>query len=401
MHPRSEELAALHVLGLLRGRDALRFRRELAADPELRRLVRELEAGLAGYAAANLPPTAPPENVWRRIHARLDEPVASQPAATSEPAWTWQRWAWPAAALLLLGWNLWLLTAPVRQPPQPPAAVATAPDAWAAQDAMAAGETEPFADPQFAGYPELVQRVDRLVRELEARDALLASRGQAVTQLQEWLRDLEADNDEIERAYNQIVGRFLPFYEETPGLGRFTVIELVDQQSYIENAPRRGIAELAHRALTGGHPLAGTGSQTTGPDLGESAEAGSGLAAIPRNPDLLFGAGFNVGAALPTGAGAPAPPLAFTVWSDQDQKGFIDLYNLPNPGEGRVMQLWMRAGQADPYVSVGLIPAMQDGSGSLFYAVGQEAFTPVEVILTIEPDGGSTQPVGEIILRGP
>jgi hypothetical protein len=94
--------------------------------------------------------------------------------------------------------------------------------------------------------------------------------------------------------------------------------------------------------------------------------------------------------------------MGFTVWRDDEQKGFLDLYNLPQADSGQEAYLWVRSSELEPYVPVGYLPDLENGTGSLFYSVDEPDFTPTEILITsedaIEP---AQQPSGSILLRGP
>ena len=96
-----------------------------------------------------------------------------------------------------------------------------------------------------------------------------------------------------------------------------------------------------------------------------------------------------------------AEPTGFTVWRDDEQKGFLDLYNLPKPESGEPF-LWVRASDYEPYVPVGYIPDLENGTGSFFYSVDESNFTPSEILITAEdPNQPASQPSSEVLLRGP
>lgn len=107
-----DEIAAEYVLGTLRGRARLRFRRLLDRDGELRRCVAEWEARLAPLDEL-AQPVEPPARVWRAIASRIG-------AAPARIRW-WQGLSFwrslavaSTAASLALG--LYLLAVPRPEP---------------------------------------------------------------------------------------------------------------------------------------------------------------------------------------------------------------------------------------------------------------------------------------------
>ena len=95
-------------------------------------------------------------------------------------------------------------------------------------------------------------------------------------------------------------------------------------------------------------------------------------------------------------------PAGFTVWRDDEQKGFLDLYNLPEANLGEAAFLWVRASELEPYLPVGYLPELENGTGSLFYEVDESHFTPSEILVTSEvEDQPGGVPSENILLRGP
>lgn len=86
MNEQRQEQAAAYVLGALPEDERAEFERALAADPELKALVRELDAGV-GELARSLPETPPPPRVKAAILSRISGTAApSQQVTTSRPA---------------------------------------------------------------------------------------------------------------------------------------------------------------------------------------------------------------------------------------------------------------------------------------------------------------------------
>ena len=100
--------------------------------------------------------------------------------------------------------------------------------------------------------------------------------------------------------------------------------------------------------------------------------------------------------------GSSESAMGFSVWRDDEQKGFLDIYNLPLPGEGKDAFLWVRASEFDPYVPVGYLPELNQGTGSFFYSVDEAQFTPTEILITAEDvyEPGE-KPSSDVLLIGP
>jgi anti-sigma-K factor RskA len=95
-----DALAAEYVLGSLDGPERAHARRMLLRDPEFVRYVRAWEARLAPMADG-VPPMPPPESVWPRIEASLDEAehAPAAPVAVRSRAAFWRGTTFAASAL--------------------------------------------------------------------------------------------------------------------------------------------------------------------------------------------------------------------------------------------------------------------------------------------------------------
>ncbi|MEL7296551.1 MAG: anti-sigma factor [Pseudomonadota bacterium] len=102
-----DRLASDYVLGTMPRLARRRFTRLLATDMVARRAVQDWERRLAALSA-DVPPQAPPDYLWSRIEAALDDldgPRIGRVTPTSR--WTGWLAAMFAFAALTLGWLYW------------------------------------------------------------------------------------------------------------------------------------------------------------------------------------------------------------------------------------------------------------------------------------------------------
>jgi len=92
---RMEELAALHALGLLKGEEEAFFENELRKNPELQRLVAELQRASAALAVS-APERSPSPQLRRRLLEKIGAPAPSR--VILFPQWI----PWAAAACLAI-----------------------------------------------------------------------------------------------------------------------------------------------------------------------------------------------------------------------------------------------------------------------------------------------------------
>jgi anti-sigma-K factor RskA len=82
----------------------------------------------------------------------------------------------------------------------------------------------------------------------------------------------------------------------------------------------------------------------------------------------------------------------------EDGSAVLVVSGLDNLDPERVYQLWMIRG--DTPMSAGLFEVGEDGVGILKVAMGQAANTFNAVGVSVEPEGGSALPTGEIVMLG-
>jgi len=253
-------------------------------------------------------------------------------------------------------------------------------------------------------------QVERLQRELDTQKALVESSQNQIARLENEKEAVALENQRWQAQYQRLTARLMPFFESGDGMSRYTVIEMVDEASFASDAPRRGLAEIAGQFLTGPGNVVSAELGITGPEVTDrevataSAKPGaSDDASFNRLDDAPASESREEAGSSGQGSGSDVTePLAFTVWSDDEQQGFLDIYNMPEMNEGEVAKLWVRAGELDPFLQVGEIPQLEDGSGSVFYSVEEANFTPSQILITRErADIPVEAPSGDIILRGP
>jgi hypothetical protein len=413
-----EENASFYVLDLLSPEERDAFEGQLKEDPDLRRLVRELRDSLH-MPVRDLESPPPREDLRKAIHRRIDNGTAIASPRSEAPVRQGFPWsfAWAAAAVLLLVVNLFLL----REVSDATADSVRERGRNLPRDSASVGQGGE-ASPQ-----QLSARIERLRSDLQERESRLRETNTELEEARERNEELVARSVEWMREYGRIAARLRPFFQGSEGLSRFTVIEMMDSEALVQNRSHRGFGDLAGRFLTGEENIAGAdmenffGPVVEGAGVQSPGEISEEAALTPfarQEKELLAGES----PASPPKAEAPAESAerettgeeavedlpfdgeaaGFTVWRDDEQKGFLDVYNLPDPAEGREAVLWVRSSELEPYLPVGEVPELENGTGSFFYSVDEANFTPAEILITEEPVGvEAEQPSGSILLRGP
>lgn len=416
MHPEPDHRIIDYLLGELSPAERIAFEREMADSPELKAEVRGWEADMAkGFGE---PGPAASDDLWHKIEAAL--PEAESSAARRRPLWLF-----PAAAAALMAFAL-IITFLLFSGPR-----------GSDHRAIQFAESEALAPLQLLAERLKLEGVlrdgetladinpdDLLERIRQADSAALARQAEGRLREGEWARsdesyrEMQQQQALLASAYETLSDRYFALFENRPGMARFTVIELVDANTFLSNGPRMGLAELARQFLMN-DSMVGGNEPLYGPGLEEGLPINfSSLAAATRWPDQS-NAGVPDTEGIPavgTGQshGGPASgnqnyipvgvdetPFAFTVWSDDDQKGFMDIHNLPPIPAGQSANLWVRAAGTEEYLLIGTVPNFEKGTGSLFYSIEEPDFSPGEVIITLESDPQAQQPGQKILLQGP
>lgn len=413
---KTEELASLYVLDLLTREERAAFEARMRSDEALGQFVRELSSSLHAPLKEQLAPARP--DLFEGIRERIDL-QGSIPARPAEVPGPFRResvlpfWAtfWAVAAGILLLLNLSLLFVLNRETERN------------RLDGFAQGKVERthagedlnrdngLESPEGTLNAEISRLQDLLEEKESALGEALASRDVLAGEVEE----ARSFNAGWQREYARLAARVLPFFEPNDGMSRFTVIEMVDAEAYAREEPRLGFNELASLYLTGESNIGGTGVDAFVGPVAEGAEDPSdviqlgqaGLTPIARGDTPASGVQGESGSPLPgqelsEDSDLGSRPAGFTVWRDDEQKGFLDLYNLPEPAQGEQAYLWVRSGDLDPYLPVGELPELENGTGSLFYSIDESNYTPTEILITSERPGEvGEDPSDSILLRGP
>ncbi len=339
MDKHSEELAALYVLDLLSETEKAEFEKQLADSTELQQLVREFGHGLHSPLKVAAGPRRP--DLLQGIHRKLaeaEEKPEPIPVATSPIPW---RYVWGVAASVLLMMNLVLVVI------------------LSNQSSVRSGELLPDTNPNL--QTSLESRISTLERELNTRTSAMNEIASAHKVVLKENADIREDLSEWQQEYMQMASRVLPFFDAQDGVSRFTVIELVDARPDNDGDSTHAYVDMAGYFLTG---------EKVKPAQGQDEDA--------------------------------TKPMGFTVWREEDQKGFLDIYNLPTLARGEDYFLWVRSSLSELYIPVGHLPEFNNGDGSLFYSVDSDNFDrPREILITAERDLQPTGPSGKRFLVGP
>ncbi len=175
---------------------------------------------------------------------------------------------------------------------------------------------------------------------------------------------IKAFNKSWETEYMNLAERMLPFIDSQDGHGEFTVLDLVGVKK------NRGSSDAG------------------------MADVGDYL--ISKSP-LQF-ASIN----KPASVQSTSQSMGYAVWKADEQMGYLDLYNLAEARPGRAPFLWLRQDAQSPFVPVGYLPILENGTGTFYFEVEQTGFKPSEVLITEEPvDGPGSRPSRYQMMVGP
>ncbi len=332
------------------------FEAQLAADPAAEAEFKATADALAAFALEVAPEVAIKPGESARLAARITAmPCVAQ---TREPEdlprrRLWARVAWPIAAALLIGLNLWQYSqarlasatggSPVSQMEIPRAGTSLLPDNPQAGSAP----TVPAPAASLAAAAQSVRTGETEPAASEAPDHTGATKAASP-------QEMAKTGAESTRANDKIVGAIQR--------GRLVGLEMVDPGSY-ERGERRGLSALLQTLEP---PM--FGAPATGVPDGMSITP-IGLITMP------IGGGSN----------GPAVPYAWSMFDVEAGAGLVNLYNLPTVPTEQRLALWVKPSNGGSYSLVGDIPStLQGRSGSVLITFDPHIVVPGEVLITIE-----------------
>ncbi|MFT3830144.1 MAG: hypothetical protein QM691_10615 [Opitutaceae bacterium] len=347
------------------------FEAALERDPVAAAEFKRTADSLAGFALGAAPAAALPAEDRAGLAAAVlaaAQPVAGQWTRGRRVA----RWAWPIAAALLLGLNLWQFFAP------------TGPGRllWA----TARGDTAAIRAPGRGTSPQgLARETGAGAAADPAAGGTSAAHGRARgsregERLRAELSTLQHSYDALEVERRALSTR-LSQMARAAGSG-IVAMELVDPERFAKGE-RRGLVALLQSLSS--DPL--DGPVVVGRD-GMSVAA-VGVIATTKNAEAP--------------APGSTPPSAWSVFDAAEHEGLVNLFNLPEVADDELLALWVKGGDGESFRLIGeLPPALYGGSGTVFVTLSPDTATPAEVLVTREKRGQPTEiPGTATVLRGP
>lgn len=402
------------------------FEQRLSRDPLAAATFKQYADQYAHFAVEVAPPIELSAAERQTSLSAVLAEASLHPATKPAPLVAFPHWAWPAAAAILLLFNLLQLTfrpSSTSTAGVIPPGTARAPDSLDASPRPVLTQSDPtsprakdaavdsFESGKNGGsasrYAADVNQTDpdeRLTTELSRLDEL--RRDYAALQ-----RARDTLNSEYNLALQELTRRALT----EQGVGRLAAMELVDANSYARG-DRRGLMNLARGLLTEpGIVAVEPSSVKTGNELVLSASVNI----TQGSPTTAFPLGFSsVDSLTPPGKSPPnsesgfastGQPIststyAWSVFDEKQNQGYLNLYNLPQVSNNQTLQVWVKPVNSAEFRPVGEVPAQFYGrSGSVHYELPATVATPAEVLITLEPKAPvpSSRPTGAVILRGP
>ncbi len=341
------------------------FEQELQRNAAARAALKSCADSLAGFACE----VAAPEALSAADHEFALGGIMAEIESARGPGrvpsgFRWKRLLWPAAAAILLGLNLLEFDRPL------------APGFTGNRAAPAEQKSGPPADPERRGDtpPEppagtATEPTPAASRPAAMDTARTHDNAAEIARLRANLEELRQARDTIRAEYDLLVRRLEAQAVVERNLNRLATMELVDAASYARGE-RRGLVGVGRGILT---------------------EPGVVIDPAP--------------APAPGGTAQTAPrqPYAWSVFDEQEQRGYLNLYQLPALPAEQGMQVWVRSADTPDYQRVGEVPAQyHGGNGSVQYTLPTGTGVPAEILITIEPrNAPPSVPTGPTVVRGP
>lgn len=277
----------------------------------------------------------------------------------------WQHIVWPAAAMILLALNFLEFERPFDPRLNRRPSVARDSKAAPAENVPPredSGTLEPrgAAKSTPATTPSDGLRADAGPASGQARE---------IERLRDSVAELQRAQQQLRAEYDALLERIVDRAVVDRALNRLTTMELVDAASYARGV-RKGLVNVGRGVLT--EP---------------------GVVVVPeQEPPPL-------GTTMP----APKQPYAWSVFDEKEQRGYLNLYQLPVLAGDQSMHVWVKPVDATAYQRVGEVPPQFQGrNGSVQYSLPGSTAAPAEILITIEPRGVvPTAPTGPTVLKGP
>ncbi|ACB75776.1 anti-sigma factor [Opitutus terrae] len=377
-----------YLLGQMEPTRRAAFEAELERDPAAAAAFKECADAMARFACDSAP--AEPMSATDQ-QAALTAILAAtggakpQPVPAASKVIPWSRYAWPIAAALLLGLNLVQFKRPL-QPTAGGGRDASGPSLTATSRPAGAGEQAAVVTPP-AGAQSQVENTTLAATETNGTATMERGGGAKPEQARQFeelgrkYADLQRTHAALRADYDAAVRLLASHSVIDKTIGRLAAMELVDSASYARGE-RKGLLEIARGILT---------------------EPGV-VVADTSTPPTTDTPGDGIGTALSPEVSRPvAPPYAWAVYDEKENRGYLNLYNLPEVQAGQSLQLWVKPVDALAYQRVGEVPnQMRDGTGSLYYTLPEGAAPPAEILITQESkDAAPVEPTGPVVLRGP
>ncbi|MBL9208488.1 MAG: anti-sigma factor [Opitutaceae bacterium] len=356
------------------------FSDRLARDPVAARAFKDCADSLAHFAVSTAAPQAVSEFERANNLAGVLARAKPQNVVPARRRMVPLPWAWPVAAAFLLVLNLLQFLGGRGQGFHFSRSAGTGETTPIAPGSTTAGTRDRNSAPAGGASSNPSPAATDSGPTSSAR---LAAEFARLEELRREYDTLQQARDGLDKQYNAALQQLARRALTEQGIGRLAAMELVDANSYARG-DRKGLMNLARDLLTEPGIVA--------VDPGKNGQPGLGTA---ETPSLVPGS--------PASPSAIESPYAWSVFDEKDNRGYLNLYNLPQVPATDTLQVWVKPAGSVEFQPVGLVPPQYYGkSGSVSYELPAGSATPSEVLITLEPrQNRPTRPTGPVVLRGP